>query len=375
MTRTKGVIFLPDLSQNKIEKYLRNLHQKDVDISYIGSLQKGMKAPSEEELKGYGYGNPVLIEYVVDGEQKKAVLNTMRPGYGFGHDHFSDRAQSLIWAHNAFNKLPNHVFSLDVGAFTQEGELISNGQAEEFFQLVRYEEGTEYFLDLEKIKETDELTELDIGRALALSNYLVEIHKVKKAAPELYVRRIRDLLGHGECIMGLLDSYPKELDFIDSNGFAEIEKSCVDWRWRIKHLGHRLCQEHGDYHPWNILFHKGTEFSVLDRSRGEWGEAADDVAAMSINYIFYALQERGKFAGPFEKLYNVFVTNYLEKTGDREMLSLIQPFYVWRALVIANPVWYPNLEMEIRKKIFNFIFNILDVEVFEIGKVNEYLAD
>ena len=34
---------------------------------------------------------------------------------------------------------------------------------------------------------------------------------------------------------------------------------------------------HGDFHPWNLLFREGVEFSVLDRSRGEWGEPADDV--------------------------------------------------------------------------------------------------
>ena len=33
----------------------------------------------------------------------------------------------------------------------------------------------------------------------------------------------------------------------------------------------------------DVMFREGTDFTVLDRSRGEWGEAADDVSAMTIN--------------------------------------------------------------------------------------------
>jgi hypothetical protein len=49
-----------------------------------------------------------------------------------------------------------------------------------------------------------------------------------------------------------------------------------------------------------VLFREGVDFTVLDRSRGEWGEPADDVTAMTINYIFYSLQKYGELAGVFE---------------------------------------------------------------------------
>ena len=97
---------------------------------------------------------------------------------------------------------------------------------------------------------------------------------------------------------------------------VEIEKKCVEWRWKLKHRAHRCSQVHGDFHPWNVLFREGIDFTVIDRSRGEWGEAADDVAAMTINYLFYSLQTYGELAGPFEKLYQLFVGNYLQRTGD-----------------------------------------------------------
>ena len=130
---------------------------------------------------------------------------------------------------------------------------------------------------------------------------------------------------------------------------------------------------HGDFHPWNIMFREGADFTVLDRSRGEWGEAADDVSSITMNYLFYSLQKYGKLAGPFLEMYELFFDNYLERTGDRELLEVIQPFYVFRSLVVASPIWYPNLDPGVRKKLFNFINNILDSDVFDYQDVNSYL--
>jgi len=173
--------------------------------------------------------------------------------------------------------------------------------------------------------------------------------------------------------MGLIDNYPPGYSFITSNLLQRIEKECVAWRWKIKGLGHRLCQVHGDFHPWNILFREGTDYTVLDRARGEWGEPADDVGTMAINYIFFSLQRYGRLEGAFERLYFTFWETYMDAAGDAEILKVIQPFLAWRGLVIANPLWYPALSPEVRKKLFNFIENVLAVEEFRAEKVNEYL--
>jgi hypothetical protein len=359
------------LRMEKLREYLCNLYGAKVNIETISRL--GVKKEKlEKELKGFGYGVPYLIEFSVKGEKKSVVFETMRPE-GFGHDHFSDRAQVLLWQHSAFNKLPKHVRSVDVGAFTSNNSLKSLGDCTEFFILTEKIEGQLYHRDLDRIKEQKTLTQLDKDRCLALSDYLVQIHAIKRDAPRFYIRRIRDLVGHGECIMGLIDSYPPKLDFISEKELTEIEKKCVEWRWRLKQRTHRCSQIHGDYHPWNVMFRQGTDFTVLDRSRGEWGEPADDMSAMSINYIFYSLQAYGKLAGAFEELFKLFWSNYLEKTEDKEILTVIQPFYAWRGLVVASPVWYPNLSFDVRRKLFNFIRNVLNTESFDLKKVNLYL--
>lgn len=112
-----------------------------------------------------------------------------------------------------FNTLPRHVPSLDVGAVVKDGELISVGQAEEFFHLTHYAQGKPYANDLHRLSETEKLGPKDADRAVALADYLAEIHAVKNLDPLLYRRRIRDLVGYGEGIMGVLDNYPQHLDF------------------------------------------------------------------------------------------------------------------------------------------------------------------
>jgi len=362
----------PKPSVNALREYLSSLYKSDAEIIRIwrlGSEESG----SSKDLKGFGYGSPYVVEFRANGEVKRVVLQTMR-SEGFGHDHFSDRAQILLWQHSTFNKLPQHVRSIDVGAFAVDGSCMKSvGDCNEFFILTELVDGRLYHSDLDRIKEAGQISALDEQRCLALSDYLVKIHEEKHDAPWLYVRRARELIGHGECIMGLLDSYPPNLDFVPESDLVNIERDCDVWRWRLKRKAHRLAQVHGDFHPWNVLFRENTDFTVLDRSRGEWGEPADDVTAMSINYIFYSLQKYGELAGVFDRLFRLFWDNYLQKTGDEEILEVVQPFYAWRGLVVASPVWYPHLSIDVRIRLLNFVKNVLHFERFDLDNVNSYV--
>ena len=138
------------------------------------------------DIKSYGYPTPVRVDYQIAGsERKSVVLHTMSPG-PFGHEHMADRAQELIWENQAFNHLPRHIRSLDVSGFRQDGRLIALGNVEEFCLLTECAEGESYAHDLGRLRDNDALTELDLARADALCDYLVEIHKVPGTNPGLY---------------------------------------------------------------------------------------------------------------------------------------------------------------------------------------------
>ena len=361
------VDLLPDMGTSpftpqRLAEYLGAVHAgtvRDVRVTPLGGGRQGDK--------GYGYGIPLRVHYLLNGAPQRAVVESVRPG-PFGHEHMSDRAQSLLWAHDAFRRLPRHVASLDVGAVRSSGVLVPLGNADELFMLAEFVDGHEYADDLLRLRAGAGISELDLVRADALCDYLVGIHRVAGPDPGLYARRIRELVGHGECIFGVDDSYPEE------GTLREIEKKCVDWRWKLKGKAHRLRQVHGDIHPWNILFRAHADFSVLDRSRGEWGDAADDVVCLTLNYLFFSLQRSGRLEGAFERLWRQFWERYLERSGDRELLEVAAPFLAFRALVMANPLWYPALDAVVRRKLFNLIGNVLDAPRFDPARANEYCA-
>jgi len=357
---------MPSLSAETITNYLTRLVGAPVTVLRITPLN------STASVKAYGYGTPLRIDYQSGSGAHVAVIHTIHPG-AFGHEHMPDRARELLWEHRAFNRLPRHIRSLDVGGFAENGALEPLGKIEEFFLLTEYAEGREYAADLGRIRDQGSATPDDFARADALCDYLVGIHSRRGEDPALYLRRARELLGDAECIMGLVDSYPPD-SAVSPEILKQIEHLSVDWRWKLKTCAHRSRQVHGDFHPWNILFRPADDFTVLDRSRGEFGDPADDVTCLSINYLFFSLQCSGRLEGPFEQLFLRFWNRYLEHTGDREMLRVAAPFFAFRALVLASPVWYPKLDDPIRRTLARFMIAVLKADSFDPMLVNAYCA-
>ncbi|MBH0199594.1 MAG: phosphotransferase [Nitrospira sp.] len=359
---------MPTLSKRALQQYLQDRFGSEATLLSFGVIGK---ASSKGEQKRYGYGTPVKLTFRLGRRLQSAVLETMRPG-PFGHEHMADRAQAILWDYDSYGRLPRHVKALDVGAFDGTQELFSVAQAREFFVLNEWAEGKSYHLDLAGLAKGAALRALDRARTVALARYLAQIHATKRRDADLYKRRLRELIGHGECIMGLTDSYPKRYGFITAELLRAVEEACNRWRWRLRDQAGRLSQVHGDFHPYNVLFRTGTDFSVLDRSRGEWGEPADDVTAMTINYLLCSLIRWGKLRGPFEVLFRLFWDTYIEASGDKGVTGTAAPFFAFRGLVVASPVWYPNLTIDVRRSLFRFIENVLDVPRFDPDRVNEY---
>jgi len=306
--------------------------------------------------KQFGYGKPFEVECRVDGVTRRFVVSRTRPAHGFGHDYPADRAWQALYGHAAYNSFPQHVRSVDVGFIRRSGDLVSAADATEFFQLVEKAEGTLYWHDLNHPFHGAPLTARDGARTDALARFLACAHATKRDEPTLYERRIRELVGHGECVMGILDSYPHPYHLLSPADCEKLERRLVTWRWRLRTRSHRLSRVHGDFHPWNLLFRAGTDFSVLDRSRGEWGEPADDVAALAVNYLFFGIRksqarsERG-VAEPFRGLFHRFLRTYIAASGDAEVLDTLPPFLAFRLLVVAHPRWYPTLTDSVRTEL------------------------
>ncbi len=357
-----------EISFPSLEKYVRREFGENarlLEAGDIGSLD-------EQGMKGFGYGKPVRLRFERDGQVEEVVLSTMK-GDKYGHQYYWDRAHVLLFQYETSARLERHVKPVGVGYVDGSGELVPLHGPQEFFIVNEKLEGYDYFHDLDRIRQGD-FRPSDVEMARELARWLVRIHATKKNDRDLYYRRIRNLIGADECIYGLIDeAFPLPFEFFPSECFRALEKRIVDWRWRLKEKTHRLSTVHGDFHPWNVLVDGHGGFRVLDRSRGEWGEPAGDVATMAINYLLFGLYDTARLGGPFETLYRAYFEEYLSLSRDREMLETIAPFFVFRCLVIASPEWYPDHPPQVREGLLRFLVNVLEDRSFDWENVNKYM--
>jgi hypothetical protein len=333
-------------------------------INQLGSLE-------EQGMKEFGYGKPLQVSFEKDGKQQEAVLSWMR-GDKYGHQYLWDRAEILLFQYYTSAGMEKHVKPWSMGYVDNQQRLVPLHEPQEFFILTEKVAGEEYYRHLERIRKGD-FRDADLTLARNFAEWLARVHSRKKDNPQLYLRHIRELMSSSECIWGLVDTYPEPFELFPPERFQNLEQSLIPWRWKLKNFTHRLCATHGDFHPWNVLVRQDGDFSVLDVSRGEWGEAADDVSTMTCNYFLYGLYNHSRLDGEFEKLYLTFWEKYLELTADEEILKVIAPYYVFRALVIAHPEWYPGHPREVRQGLLNFLENVLGEDEFDYRAINKYM--
>lgn len=360
------------LELDKLEQYLNTRSIAPVHIEELRKM--GGDETGDDALKQFGYGRPLLVKYQAGEELKQEVFHRIRQNE-FGRERKDDRVAAVWLDFHAFNHLPRHVPAVDMIMQARDGNMRSIQSAEELLLVTKYLPGQPYANDLARIRDEGSAKPLDENRVELLAAYLAEIHQVQHESPALWRRRLRDLVGHGEGIMGLTDSYPMDLSYAPTEKLRAIEEAANRWRWQLKPMNHRLCQVHGDFHPFNIIFNDGDEFYVLDRSRGEWGEPADDVSCLSINYLFFSLQRAGELNGPFRRLHDRFWEQYLALRPDEEMVSVIQPWLAWRALVLASPIWYPTISEETRSKLLTFAGRVIAADQYDYHHVNQYLEE
>ncbi len=360
------------------------------EASIKSYLKENFKVVHDIKIRKLGsgvQGSGFLIEMELPEGMQSYVIKTLNPE-GLGHDYPSDRASVFLLDLDEFKNLPKHVRALDVLAEMPDGRIKSIGGGKEYYLLMECAEGIDYFNDLRKYSEKKELTEIDVEKIKTMTEYLANIHSEKKESKTLYWRKLRDTVGHGECLMGVLDSYPDGV--LTYNEMSDIIKKAVDWIAKLKPKFTRLSKIHGDFHPGNIwfidksnqIFQKNREnyssknkidFILLDRSRGPWGEPADDVTALSINYIFFSIMNHNEIKGAYSQGLKMFFDEYIRVSGDKEITSVVALFFAFRGIVVANPLFYPELTSEQRMLLFNFVHNILDDENFDYRQAQKYL--
>jgi aminoglycoside phosphotransferase (APT) family kinase protein len=250
-----------------------------------------------------------------------------------------------------------------------DGALRSIADGGELYLLTEWAEGRMYASDLRRIAQQGASAD-DLGRVDRLADYLAQLHTRQPDRPALYRRAVRDLIGSGEGIFGMIDGYGPDVPAAPPARLQRIEQLACDWRWRLRGREHRLSRTHGDFHPFNIVLGAGDELALLDASRGSAGEPADDLTALAINYVFFAVDAPHAWSRGFGSLWHRLWSRYLEATGDREVLDTAAPWLAWRALVVANPRWYPGLSEDGRDALLGWVERTLASPCFDPGSAD-----
>jgi hypothetical protein len=313
-----------------------------------------------------GYGKPVhLWVRLKDGTEKQFVFHTASANE-FGHDRRADRALQQVLAYDTFPLIPQHVAALDVGAVHADGSLSSLTATGEFFLITEWAEGAPYAQDLRALSLGATLEEAGLARAKALASYLARLHQRLPADEVKWARALRDTVGSGEGILGICDAYPEACPGVRSGLLLELAQLATATSWRLKARGARLSLIHGDFHPFNLVFREGVDFTALDASRGCAGEPADDLTALAINYVFFAIDHPGRWAGGFASLWHGFWDTYLRERGDPEVLGCVPLYFAWRALVVCCPRFYPNLSARGRAALLALAHRALLADRFDL---------
>ena len=86
------------------------------------------------------------------------------------------------------------------------------------------------------------------------------------------------------------------------------------------------------------------------------------------------MKHRGGFKGPFADLFRLFLEGYLAETKDDAMLEVIQPFFAFRILVVANPRFYPDDTPETKRRLLDFGHAVLETKRFQLESIPAYLG-
>ncbi|MGZ6126475.1 MAG: phosphotransferase [Myxococcales bacterium] len=309
-----------------------------------------------------GYGKPLRVAVRGPGGERRVLVFRTASSNVFGHDRRSDRAAGMLLSFDTFDAIPDHVRALDVGTILPDGRLLSLGGGDEFYLLTGFAEGRMYSEDLRRIAAEGVARDADVARCEALARWLVRLHATRIDEPDSWTRAVRDLLGHGEGIFGMVDGYGPSVPAAPPARLRAIEERCLAFRWRLRGREARLSRTHGDFHPFNVVFEEGegARFTLLDASRGCKGDPADDVTAMAVNFVFFAIDRRASWTKGLGRLWQRFWDVYLGESGDVGLLETAAPWFAWRCLVVCSPRFYPGLPAEARDAILGLAERALD---------------
>lgn len=227
--------------------------------------------------------------------------------------------------------------------------------------------GRTYAQDLQRVAANG-ASPSDLTRVEVLARYLAQIHVGVDDAIG-YRRAIRELVGGADGIFGIVDRFPTKVAGVSTELLQRIECHAAEWRWTLRAHEGRACRTHGELRPHAIVF-DGDRLVAPDTARGATGEAADDVAALAIQFLVVALDQPNGWCGA-GALWHRFWKSYRAARPDPSLTYVIPPFIARHALVATHPDATPRLSPAARDALLGFVEAALEAGHFEPGWADE----
>lgn len=340
------------------------------------TTQKFGQSTKVLEIKDLGSGL-VADAYKVsislkDGNRKDLVFRRLH-GTGMSNDYLSDRIGYLLLQHEIAQHHPKHTKSLDVVVYGKELDTISVDGISDTFQVMEFSHGESYLKFIKKIGDKKELTKENRQIIEQIGRYLYELHSSKpihlseNVKKHLYWRHSQDFIA-SEVYLDIMDVWPNDQHF-DTEKKAEILKKLFLHRERTMDRYSRITKIHADFHPDNIRVKDDRSIEVLDATRTKWGEAADDVASILANFIYYSIRSTKSLKGNYKEAYNLLTEQYLTLTADEDIQSLIPMYLAVRLLIVAHPVFFVDNTSEDIDLLIELAEDLLAKEEFEFDDI------
>lgn len=224
------------------------------------------------------------------------------------------------------------------------------------------EAGTNYWSLLQDRKQKTKIDEADLAELQKITDYIIKIHQIKY--PSLDVGRqksvyndgLRSVITNPELTIMLLHDFDDSHQLLPSKDHGNYIGLMLNLtrQWKDRH--DRLVALHGDFWGANLFFKDDGSLWVIDYSRIPWGDRGIDIGWWLAQYLWFYHETKNEY---FKELGEKFLDMYEQKSGDKEISKAVSLSLGLLGVIYISPRFYPNLDMEIGKKFFDNILEIL----------------
>lgn len=338
----------------------------DIDLQKISSLIS-QKLGKKIEIIG--------IEKIGSGYHSDGFKLTAKDGHNFflkrvkshdlGFEIPERKVMSLLISNGMYHRsnLPPQPIGVILDNGNEAGIIPEVNEGTAIYHVQEFQpDGVSYWFSLQERKQKTKVDETDLAELEKITDYINKIHQVKHPARDIerlksvYNDGLRNVLISPELTVMLLHDFTDSHQLLpakEHGNYVGLMLNLIH-KWKDRH--DRLVALHGDFWGANLFFKKDGSIWVIDYSRIPWGDRGVDIGWWLSQYLWFYHETKNLY---FKELGEKFLDVYAKKSGDKEIRQAVSLVLGLMGIIFISPRFYPDLNMEIGKRFFDNILEIL----------------